>query len=99
MSESPLAVFETLDPELLDLLAVNRKSAFEDGALPLKYKFLIAMAMDAAMRIPAGINSLAQSSMQAGATKQEVVEAVRVIQYVGGISSIFPVARALRNLF
>ena len=42
MSENPLKVFETLDPVLLKAVEDNRELALSDGALPKKYKYLIA---------------------------------------------------------
>jgi alkylhydroperoxidase/carboxymuconolactone decarboxylase family protein YurZ len=37
--------------------------------------------------------------MKAGATKEEIVEAIRVAQYISGVGSAYVVARALKELF
>ncbi len=37
--------------------------------------------------------------MQAGATKEEIVETLRVSQYINGVGSVFTAAWALRELF
>ena len=46
----------------------------------------------------AGVESLARVAMQAGATKEEIAEAVRVAQYIGGVGSVYTAAWALRDL-
>ena len=50
MSESPLKILEKLDPDLLKLVENTIKFALADGALPRKFKLLIAMALDAVSR-------------------------------------------------
>ncbi len=99
MSENPLKVFERLDPELLKLVENNNKFALSDGALPRKFKLLIAMALDASLGTVQGVKNLAQAAMQAGATKEEVGEALRVAQYVTGASSVYVAAQALKEIF
>ncbi len=47
MSEHPLKIFEKLDPELVKLVESTSEFALDDGALPKKFKLLIAMALDA----------------------------------------------------
>ncbi|MFQ5826092.1 MAG: carboxymuconolactone decarboxylase family protein [Dehalococcoidia bacterium] len=99
MAENPLMVFEKLDPELLKVVENTRGFALTDGALPRKYKFLIAMALDASHGAVQGVTTLAQAAMRAGATKEEVAEALRVAQYVSGVGSIYTAARALKEVF
>ncbi len=99
MSEHPLKIFEKVDPELLELVENGRKLALGDGALPRKFKLLIAMALDASAGAVQGVKSLAQAAMQAGATKQEIAEAMRVTQYISGVGSIYAAAQALKELF
>ena len=43
MAEHPLKVFEKLDPELLTLVRNSNTFALADGALPRKFKFLLAI--------------------------------------------------------
>ena len=98
MPEHPLKVFEDLDPALLKVVQDTGEFAFADGALPKKFKLLIAMALDAAHGAVGGVQSLAQQAMQAGATKAEVAEALRVSQYVCGVGSVYVAAHALREI-
>lgn len=98
MPEDPLKVFEELDPELLKLVRQTSELALADGALPKKVKLLIAMALDAAHGAVGGVKALAQMAMEAGATKQEVAEALRVAQYVSGVGSVYTAAHALKDV-
>jgi len=99
MSEHPLKIFEKLDPELLKLVENTRELALADGALPKKFKLLIAMALDASHGAVQGVKALAQAAMQAGATKEEITEALRVAQYVSGVGSVYTAAQALKEIF
>jgi len=99
MSENPLKVFEKLDPELLEMVENTRRLALTDGALSRKFKFLIAMALDASHGTVQGVKALAQAAMQAGATKEEITEALRVAQYISGVGSVYTAAHALKELF
>ena len=99
MSESPLKIFEKLDPELLKLVENTSRSALGDGVLPRKFKLLIAMALDASLEAVQGVKSLARAAMQAGATKEEIMEALRVAQYISGVGSVYTAAQAFKELF
>jgi AhpD family alkylhydroperoxidase len=98
MAGDPLEVFEGLDPELLKMVRRSSELAMADGALPRKVKLLIAMALDAAHGAADGVGSLARAAMQAGATKQEIAEALRVAYYVSGAGSTYTAARGLRGV-
>ena len=98
MAGDPLEVFEALDPELLKLVRQGSQLAMAEGALPRKVKFLIAMALDAAHGASDGVASLARAAMQAGATRDEIAEALRVAYYVSGAGSTYTAARGLRDV-
>ena len=99
MAENTLQVFEKLDPELLKLVSDTRAFVLNDGALPRKVKLLIAMALDASEGAIEGVRSLAEQALKAGATKEEVAEAVRVAQYICGVGCVYTAARAFKDLF
>ncbi len=99
MAEHPLKVLETVDPELFKLVQSQRDFALADGALPKKVKLLIAAALDANYGSASGVAALARQAMEAGATRQEVTEAVRVAQYMGGAFPVFAAAAGLKELF
>jgi len=98
MPDEPLKVFEEIDPELLKLVSRTSDFALSDGALPRKVKLLIAMALDAAHGAVGGVRALAGEAMEAGATKEEIAEALRVAQYVSGVGCVYTAAHALKDL-
>ena len=99
MAESPLKVFEKMDPELLKLVEQNRALALDDGALPRKIKLLIAMALDASQGAENGVKSLARQALNAGATEKEIMEALRVAQFICGVGSVYTAAHAFEDGF
>jgi alkylhydroperoxidase/carboxymuconolactone decarboxylase family protein YurZ len=98
MPENPLKPMEILDPELCKLVSNTSKLALGEGAIPRKYKILMAMAMDADHGAIGGVRSLALQAMEAGATKAEIAEAVRVAQYVGGVGCVYIAAQGLKDI-
>jgi len=98
MSEHPLKILEKLDSELLELVEYTNRFALAEGALPKKFKLLIAMALDASLGAVEGVKALARSAMQAGATTEEILEAVRVANYISGVGSVYTAAQALKEL-
>ena len=99
MPEHPLRMFESLDPELFELVKTTNDLALSEGALPKKFKLLVAMALDAAVGTVAGVRSVAQAAMRAGATKDEIMETLRVAHYICGVGSVYTAAEALKGLF
>ena len=98
MAEHPLKVLEKLDPALLKHVNEGSEFALAEGALPRRYKLLIAVALDAAHGAVGGVKALAGQAMEAGATKQEVAEALRVAHYVCGVGSVYTAAYGLNEL-
>ena len=99
MAEHPLKIFEKVDPELLQLVMKTTAFALDDGALPRKFKLLIGMALDASHGTVEGVKSLAQQAIQAGATREEIIEALRVTQYISGVGCVYTAARAFKEIF
>jgi len=95
--EPPLKIYEKLDPDLLKHVENSRDFVFADGALPKKFKLLIAMAFDASHGAVNGVKSLAQQALEAGATKEEITEALRVAQYLSGVGCVYTGAQALKE--
>jgi len=99
MSEHPLKVFEKLDPELLRTVNESEEFTFTDGALPKKFKLLIAMVLDTSLGSVEGVKVLAGRAKEAGATKEEIGESIRVARLVRGVSTVHVAARGLKELF
>jgi alkylhydroperoxidase/carboxymuconolactone decarboxylase family protein YurZ len=98
MSGDPMEVIKAADPKFFDLLEATRGSAFAEGGIPLKYKLLMAMTLDAANGAVDGVKVLAMQAMQEGATKEEVMEAVKIAQYIFGVGSVYTAANALGDI-
>jgi len=98
MSFNPLQPIESNDQELYSYLEKGRSLAFEPGALSRKEKLLIAAALDASHGAVNGVRSLAGQAMAAGATKEELMEALRVAAYISGAGSVYTAAAALKDL-
>ena len=99
MADHPLKIFEKIDSELLKHVKDANAFALSDGALPRKIKFLIAIALDASHGAVDGVRSLADQAMKAGATREEIVETIRVTQFISGVGSVYTAARAFKELF
>ena len=98
MNEHPLDIIKKTDNELFENIFKTRGMTFENGALPKKFKLLIALALDASHGAENGVKSLALQAMQNGATKEEILEAVRVANYVSGVGSVYTAANGLRDI-
>ena len=99
MPNNPLEVIGVLDHDLLDEINRARDLAFTEGALSVKQKLLIALALDASKGASGGVKSLALQAMRQGATKAEIMEALRVANYICGVSSIYTAAAALQEIW
>jgi alkylhydroperoxidase/carboxymuconolactone decarboxylase family protein YurZ len=99
MTEPPLKIYEKLDPALLRHVEHSSDFAFADGAIPRKYKLLIGMAFDASFGAVNGVKSLASQAMEAGATTEEITEALRVAEHMSGVGCLYVGAQALKELF
>ncbi len=99
MPENPLNSVSRIDPTLLDHVRREDDWAFADGALTRKTKLLMALAYDAAHGAENGVRALAQEAVGAGATKEEIGEALRVAWVLSGIGSVYVAAQALKELF
>lgn len=98
MTENPLQVIVDQDSELFNLIENTRELAFVEDGIPLKYKLLLAMALDAANGSAGGVKFLAIQAMQAGATKEEIMQAIRITQYVFGVGSVYTASEALKDI-
>ncbi|MGF3498342.1 MAG: carboxymuconolactone decarboxylase family protein [Candidatus Methanosuratincola sp.] len=98
MPGDPHEVMRKVDQKLLEEVEGARRFAFSEGAIPAKYKLLIAMAIDASHGASGGVRALAEAAMRAGATKEEIGEALRVAFYISGCGSFYTAAEGLSNI-
>ena len=98
MAEHPLATLQALDPDLMAHLRATDPLIYDDGALPRKLKLLVAMAFDAAEGAEGGVRSLAHAALQAGATREEIAETLRVAYHLTGVGTLYTASRALKEI-
>lgn len=98
MEEHPLSTIEKLDPKLMDHLKEANGLIYSDGALPKKYKLIMAMAFDAAQGAEGGVRALAQAAMKEGATAKEIAEAIRVAYHLSGVGALYTASLGLKGL-
>lgn len=99
MAENPLKIIERLDLELFNNVEATQTLALDPGALPRKVKLLMAMALDASHGTVEGVKALTLQAMKAGATKEEIMETLRVAQYISGVGCVYTAAHAYKDLF
>ncbi len=98
MNDHPLSVIEKADPLLFAKIGDGKELAFAEGELSKKHKLLIALAIDMAKRSENGIRSLAGQALACGATKQEIIETLRIANYICGVGSMYTSAAALKGV-
>ena len=98
MAEHPLSTLRKLDPDLMKRVDDLDSLVYADGALPRRVKLMMAMAFDAADGAPGGVRHLAEEALKAGATKEEIAEALRVAFHLSGAGSLYTASFALKDL-
>ncbi len=98
MSSNPLDILQHADPSLRQQIGHAAELAFGEGELSKKHKYLIALAIDAVLRSENGMKALVGQAVAEGATKQEIIETLRIVQYICGVSSTYPAAIALQDV-
>jgi AhpD family alkylhydroperoxidase len=81
-------------PGLVEMLNVQ-DIVFADGVLSSQFKHLIAISMAVADRCDGTIGYHVEKALLAGASRQEILEAVAVAVFMHGPSSMFSGAEAL----
>ena len=82
-----LADLQSYDAAFIDKVAALRQESYlTPGALDLKTKLLIAMAIDIEHGSRDGTARLAQLARGQGATDAEIAEVVRIVFTLGGMS-------------
>jgi alkylhydroperoxidase/carboxymuconolactone decarboxylase family protein YurZ len=99
MDKHHLETIRKLDPEFFDSVSQVREHTFEAGALSVKTKYLIAMALDAAHGAAGGVASLARQAIAHGAGKAEIIEAIHVANYISGVGSVYTASFGLAEVF
>jgi alkylhydroperoxidase/carboxymuconolactone decarboxylase family protein YurZ len=95
MPYDPLETLGKIDSEMLKRVREQNEFVYADGALPRKVKLLIAMAFDAAHGAENGVRSLANQAKNAGASTQEIAEALRIAYHLNGVGALYTASAGL----
>jgi len=96
-----VAEFKKELPEAFAAQTAFNDAVYKDGALSTKIKRLMAMAIAVRVGCPGCITYQTNLALEAGATKEEVVEAASVATSMGGTSAnawVWIVVRMLKEL-
>jgi alkylhydroperoxidase/carboxymuconolactone decarboxylase family protein YurZ len=98
LSQPPwLGAIQHRDPQFADSYMAMRERILKDGAIPAKYKLLMAMVTDAIAAHPDGVRTLADNARAADASEPEVTEAVEVGYPFGGTAALVMGANAFSS--
>ena len=87
-SAAPQDPVVTNDPAFMAVFTQQYRSAFGEGAIPAKYKQLSGATLSVALRCEECLRSHVQSAIQLGASRQEIVEALRIGLVAGGSAGL-----------
>jgi alkylhydroperoxidase/carboxymuconolactone decarboxylase family protein YurZ len=99
MSSNPLDVYKEFDPKLIEQYEKLQSLTYAEGALSAKFKLLIALAIDVEHGALQGAIAIGRRALKMGATKEEIIEALRISYQIGGNRAIFTSAQVLQALF
>ena len=74
----------TNDPEFMAVFSQQYRSAFGEGAIPAKYKQLSGATLSVVLRCEECLRYHVLLAIQLGASRQEIVEALRIGLLAGG---------------
>lgn len=83
-----LLMLHEKDPEVLKSLYAYRRTVFDEGALSVKDKELIALALSVASKCEKCVEYHAEAAKKAGATEKEILEVLEVTMYMTGPSAM-----------
>ena len=90
--------FKEYAPEAFEAYNAWSAAAFAEGALGKKTKELIAFAVSHAIQCPYCIDVHAKGASSAGATREEMAEAIHVAAVTRGGASLVHAVQALQSL-
>ena len=96
--QKPLELLGTLDEKSAHAHLDIKTAAFAEGALPLKYKALVALAAAVALDSSPCIANNTKLAKKSGATKAEIMEAIAVAKFAKSATVLSAAAPALEWL-
>ncbi|MHC1600940.1 MAG: carboxymuconolactone decarboxylase family protein [Candidatus Nezhaarchaeales archaeon] len=84
-----LEVADRIDPQLKDAVKALYSFIWRDGALPLKFKHLIALALSICHGVEEKqAHKILARALEAGATREEIIETILVVTWFSGVPSL-----------
>jgi alkylhydroperoxidase/carboxymuconolactone decarboxylase family protein YurZ len=74
---------EKTDPDLYQLVASQHDKVMSPGAIDIKTKFLILLAVDA-FAGSTGVRGISEAARKMGATEGEIAESLRIAYHIAG---------------
>ena len=99
MSSNPLEAYKEFDPKLVEQYENLQGLTYAEGALSVKFKLLIALAIDVEHGALQGAIAIGHRALKMGATKEEIIETLRISYQIGGNRALFTSAQVLQALF
>ena len=91
------SLLERKQPQVANAFGKLFQASFAEGTLPVKTKELIAMCIGLAINCPECAKGHAEGALRAGATEDEMAEALAVtLAFVGG--PLFPRSKAIEEM-
>src|SRR6478609_9573248 len=94
---SKMKTLADLAPEAMKAFVAFDKAAVADGAIPVKYKELIALAVALTTQCPYCVDIHSGNARKAGATEAELAEAAMVAAALRAGASVTHATHALTN--
>lgn len=94
-----LKAINELDPSFIDTLHTMDRVMVEDGALDRKTKRLMALSCVAVRMCEDCVYAQARVAKNYGATKEEILEAIKVAVLIGGVPCWSVAKRGIMKLF
>jgi alkylhydroperoxidase/carboxymuconolactone decarboxylase family protein YurZ len=85
-------------PDLAQLSKQDADYMAKDTALPSRIKYLMAMQLDAMTNHPRGVTAYARRAQDAGASVDQIADAVRILRMFGGRPVMATGAEAFQDL-
>lgn len=83
-----MSFLDEMLPETAEAFGQMRSSIFKDGYLDIKTKEIIAITSSVLMRCQFCVDTHSQRAIAAGATKEEIAEAISVAMFIAAGSQI-----------
>jgi alkylhydroperoxidase/carboxymuconolactone decarboxylase family protein YurZ len=99
VSSNPLEGYKEFDPKLIEQYEKLQGLTYSKGALSSKFKLLIALSIDVENGALLGAIAVGHRALKMGATKDEIIEVLRISYQIGGNRALFTSAQVLQALF